>query len=134
MGGGFADQVRAFRQKTGIKLDVFTRKVVLDLTSNLVQITPVLTGLAKNSYYPGYERVPDVGTVPNKSGADSINRAAEFTKNLKAGGVFYITNNLPYIMALEYGHSQQAPAGMARITVDRWQQIVNKWAAELAQS
>ena len=45
--------------------------------------------------------------------------------------MFYITNNLPYIMRLEFGYSKQAPAGMARITVDRFQTIVNRVVGSL---
>ncbi len=35
-------------------------------------------------------------------------------------------NNLPYAIALEYGHSDQAPGGMVRITQARFQQIVEE--------
>ena len=30
--------------------------------------------------------------------------------------MFYLTNKLPYAQALEYGHSQQAPSGMVRVS------------------
>ncbi len=33
-----------------------------------------------------------------------------------------IWNDVPYIVALEYGHSKQAPEGMARITAEESQQ------------
>lgn len=45
---------------------------------------------------------------------------------LTAGQTAYIVNNLPYAIPLEYGHSKQAPNGMVRLTVDRFQQIVNE--------
>ena len=38
------------------------------------------------------------------------------------------TNNTAYIKALEYGHSQQAPQGMVRVNIARWQQIVDSHA------
>ena len=38
--------------------------------------------------------------------------------------VQFFTNNLPYAAALENGHSGQAPGGMVRVTVARFQQIV----------
>lgn len=43
----------------------------------------------------------------------------------KAGDVIYIMNNVPYAQRLEYGWSKQAPAGMVRVTVARFQAIVN---------
>ena len=49
-----------------------------------------------------------------------VNGAIEF----KAGDTAFIVNNLPYAIPLEFGHSTQAPGGMVRITVARFQQIV----------
>ncbi|MBC3375796.1 hypothetical protein HU762_17740 [Pseudomonas sp. SWRI92] len=49
-----------------------------------------------------------------------VNGAIEF----KAGQTAFIVNNLPYAIPLEFGHSTQAPGGMVRITVARFQQIV----------
>ena len=43
---------------------------------------------------------------------------------LKLGDTAYLVNNLPYAVPLEYGHSSQAPAGMVRVTIAEFQQIV----------
>ena len=40
------------------------------------------------------------------------------------GQMAYIINNLPYAIPLEFGHSTQAPGGMVRVTVARFQRIV----------
>ena len=45
---------------------------------------------------------------------------------LTAGETAYIVNNLPYGVPLEYGHSTQAPGGMVRMTLARYQQIVDE--------
>jgi hypothetical protein len=128
----FGNDLRAFAQSTQIRFDKVVRKVGYDLVSDLVRLTPVDTGLARSNYFCGYQRDNSIneGTAMT-SGAPSIGGAATFVATLKAGGVFYITNNLPYIMKLEYGSSKQAPSGMARITVDAWQQRVNKIVAAL---
>ena len=47
-------------------------------------------------------------------------------QSLTAGQTAYIVNNLPYGVALEYGHSAQAPSGMIRVTLARFQQIVDE--------
>lgn len=125
MSATFGLDLRAFSQKTGIRMDQVLRKVVLDMTGELAELTPVDTGLAKNNWFWGRERLDSVETNPDKSGAASSARASAFAATIQGGGVFYITNNLPYIIPLEYGHSKQAPAGMARITVARWQELVN---------
>ncbi|QIH09007.1 MULTISPECIES: hypothetical protein [unclassified Pseudomonas] len=47
-------------------------------------------------------------------------------QSLTAGQTAYIVNNLPYAVPLEYGHSKQAPGGVVRITLARFQQIVDE--------
>ncbi|MDI2590027.1 hypothetical protein POF45_01090 [Pseudomonas sp. 681] len=47
-------------------------------------------------------------------------------EQLTMGQTAYIVNNLPYAVPLEYGHSRQAPGGMVRITLARFQQIVDE--------
>ena len=151
----FALDLEAFAQKTRVKLDLVVRKVVIDMTSTIVQMTPVDTGHARSNYFWGVQRVTTIDNSVNPddakraagkmftasfkerqkfikavnsagNGKESSNRAIAFATGLKAGGTVYLTNNLPYIMALEYGHSRQAPAGMARITVAYFQKIVDK--------
>jgi len=47
-------------------------------------------------------------------------------EQLTIGQTAYIVNNLIYSVPLEYGHSKQAPGGMVRITLARFQQIVDE--------
>jgi len=42
-----------------------------------------------------------------------------------------IINAVPYIIYLEYGHSQQAPNGMVRKNVQKWDKIVKEEANKL---
>jgi hypothetical protein len=58
------------------------------------------------------------------SGAKSTARIVAGAIEFKAGDTCYITNSLGYAIPLEFGHSTQAPGGMVRITVARFQQIV----------
>lgn len=125
----FASQIAAFGNKCGIRMDQVVRKVVLDLGRELVTRTPVDTGMARSNWFFGFDRISSVDSTRSKNGAPSLARAAAFTSGLKAGTVCYITNNLPYIMRLEFGYSKQAPAGMARITVARFQRMVDGIAA-----
>lgn len=122
----FGGDLRAFSHATGITMDRAMRKIHMDLLTDIVRMTPVDTGLARSSWYCGYEVVSEVGTESDKSGGPSLARGAQFAASLHAGGVYYIANNLPYIMALEYGHSGQAPSGMVRIAVARAQSMVNR--------
>lgn len=60
------------------------------------------------------------------SGSVSIAVLKAQVQSLTAGQTAYIVNNLPYSIPLEYGHSTQAPGGMVRITLARFQQIVEE--------
>lgn len=59
-------------------------------------------------------------------GAATIAALKAGVASLTAGQTAYLINNLPYAIPLEYGHSQKAPGGMVRITVARFQQIVDE--------
>jgi hypothetical protein len=69
---------------------------------------------------PDSTTTDEVDPSGNKSTARIVSGAIEFS----AGDTCYITNSLPYAIPLEFGHSTQAPGGMVRITVARFQQIV----------
>ncbi|MEO8641846.1 hypothetical protein [Pseudomonas sp.] len=58
-------------------------------------------------------------------GQETIAALVSAVSDFTAGQTAYLINNLPYAIPLEYGHSQQAPGGMVRITVARFQQIVD---------
>jgi hypothetical protein len=60
------------------------------------------------------------------SGNVSIAVLRAQVQSLTIGQTAYLVNNLPYAVPLEYGHSKQAPGGMVRITLARFQQIVDE--------
>lgn len=153
---GFAADVEKFTLKAKLKSDLLVRKVIIDVTSELVKLSPVDTGMFRANWFVGASLPTDTTRVPDKTGASSIARAASMSATLKAGGTTWIANNLPYALALEYGSysnpgryhwhprlkawvirttpvgfSTQAPAGMVRITAARWQPIVDKAARSL---
>ena len=59
------------------------------------------------------------------SGNVSIAVLKAQVQSLTAGQTAYIVNNLPYGIALEYGHSKQAPHGMIRVTLSQFQKTVD---------
>lgn len=58
------------------------------------------------------------------SGVKSMARIVGGAIEFNAGDTCFITNSLGYAIPLEFGHSNQAPGGMVRVTVARFQQIV----------
>lgn len=68
------------------------------------------------------------GIDPDGSGA--LGRIIAAIPDEAAGRTFNLTNNVPYAMRLEMGHSSQAPAGVVGITAVLFEQIVRKAVEE----
>jgi len=67
----------------------------------------------------------------DKSGGPTVRAGNREIGRLKEGSEesIFIVNNLVYIIPLEHGHSQQAPAGMVGVTIAEYPGIV-RLAAE----
>ena len=64
----------------------------------------------------------------------TLRTAADGVQHWECQGSLFFTNNLPYILRLEYGHSKkQAPLGWVRDTVSRFQKMVDSVVREVAQ-
>lgn len=130
----FAVDVRAFTEKFKAKAETVVKKVLFDMSTSIVQMSPVDTGrfranwqFAEGSAPSGNPDGPQVarrrkGYQKTHEGADStIARLhAGISGAPLLGTTLYLVNNLPYAIPLEYGHSDQAPGGMVRITAERY--------------
>jgi len=101
------------------------KKITLDMTANLQQATPVDTGWARANWVPaiGLPYTANLQNVQASASAASAARArqqggiaAVGGYSLRMGKVF-ISNNVPYIMILNDGSSNQAPAGFVQRAV-----------------
>jgi len=111
----------------GIEADRVVKKVTIDVFREIVQRTPVDTGLARCNWLLGISYRPgDTTDTAVKSGQPAINGAMMQLGSVAAGGVNYIVNNIGYVAFLEQGSSQQSPSGMVRLTADRWQGMVDE--------
>ena len=144
----FALDIQKFAQKCGANADLVVRKVVLDIGRSLVEKTPVGNpDLWQNpdnkpdGYVGGHARANwshSIGVqviqefdVVDATGNASIDRIVGSVPVKAAGKVHYIQNSLPYMQALEDGHSTQAPAGMVAITQTEFQDYIQKALGEL---
>lgn len=97
--------------------------------------TPVDTGAARSSWTlyetEGGESKPFTpNRAPDLDGAAAM-ALIEQAALASAPDVvrFTLASECPYMGALEYGHSQQAPEGMIRTALTHWQEIVDEaWA------
>lgn len=95
------------------------RKIALDLDTSVVLDTPVDEGRARGNWFPSIN-VPSNDMDEDALGeAKSLARISPVVARVQLGDVIWLTNNLPYIIPLENGHSGQAPEGMAEVNVLR---------------
>ena len=144
----FAEDIAKFAAKCNGNADLVVRKVVLDIGRSLVEKTPVGNpDLWQNpdnkpdGYVGGHARANwshSIGALVNQefkeidaTGGASIDRIISSVPIKAAGKVHYIQNSLPYMQALEDGHSTQAPAGMVAITQTEFQDYIQKALGEL---
>ena len=106
--------------------------------SSVVKKTPVDTGRARGNWLISVNSPSKANTSRTdrrKIGAEPSEtiKNEEQTKLEKAKGdeSIYISNNLEYIRALEYGHSKQAPSGMVGVTLANAESYWNKAIASV---
>lgn len=142
----FALDMEKFTKKANANVELLVRKTVFDISREVIRISPVGDAAAwKSPPPPGYVGGRfkgnwdyGVGSVPttkystiDKSGQASISRIERGMGGEMAGKVHYIANNLPYAQRLEDGWSNQAPQGMVKLTVLKFQGIVDAAARSI---
>lgn len=128
----FTLDIQAFVAKAKKNPEIVMRQVSMKLFSAIIKASPVDTGRFRGNWQttgvtPATGLIAGVDPTGNKA----VNSAATFITNAPGWGTFTLTNNLPYAERLEYGWSKQAPTGMVRINVVRFQQLINEEAAKV---
>lgn len=123
----FALEIASFAQDVEETFSLIVRKIVLDLYVRIVMRTPVLTGRARGNWLVA------IGTMPTET-VEALRKSANRSNAMQVLAGYdglsemsiFIVNNLDYIEALEGGHSDQAPDGMVRITIDEFLEIARR--------
>lgn len=123
--GSFAAQLQAFGDLVQEEADQVFRIVATEVGQSVINLTPVDTGRALSNWNAGINSPDDTyrETEDPLDSQTSSRLASEFS-TLKFGDTAYITNATPHIPFLEYGSSKQAPNGFVRITLARFDNIV----------
>lgn len=124
----FSQQLTAFVNGSKDKIDRVVKDSTQVLLSNVIYGTPKDTGAAQGNWQASVGQ-PKTGTT-DRTGADAAVAEMKSVVPDEAGNVVYLSNNLPYIRKLEYGHSQQATQGMVRVNAVMWPQIVQEQIAK----
>ncbi len=106
----------ASREVPQMHLTLQKRLALLGLRG-VVFKTPVDTGRARGSWQAGGVTNESVTDRLDPDGGNAVSIGlANLNAIRKPFGVMFIFSNLPYIVPLEDGHSQQAPQGMVALT------------------
>ncbi len=153
-----ADRVATFRAdlkrwepKIRGRLDYLVRRTAM-LVAQAVIVgnkygpgTPVDTGFARASWFVSLGSPTRGSAGPTQpapgsktprgafgEGQGALDAAVGVVAGIKAGGpTVYLLNDAAYIRRLEFGWSQQAPAGMVRVVLAGLQGIVNDVGREM---
>lgn len=97
-------------------LDMKVKRITARMLQGVVFRSPVDTGAYRGNHRVGVGKV-DYTTSLNDTANVSTSRGLPIImQNGGLGKVVYISNNLPYAIALENGHSKQAPMGIYKLT------------------
>ncbi|PXY91418.1 hypothetical protein [Gilliamella apis] len=127
----FLLSINAFVDKAKAKNELVVKKASIKILQDIIRMSPVgqpelWLGYAPKGYVGGrfrgnwqvtfnvpasveLDRVDPSGMDTLKDGIEQIGR---YTYGIQS---IYFTNNLPYSVRLEFGHSKQAPNGIVRI-------------------
>ena len=119
----FLTQMKAFENLTTDKAEKVFRKTCFEISNEIISNTPVDTSRAKNNWFPDINKF-STETTESKNKQGSISLAINATPKLKIGDTFTLSNNLPYIVKLEYGWSKQKPNGFVAITIQKFDTIL----------
>lgn len=130
----FALELDEWVEKAKGNLDRVTRETLMLATQGVVMRSPVDTGRFRANWQFGAGAIDfTTSDQVDPSGAISIAKVQAQLGAVNAGGVYYLTNSLPYAYRLEYeGWSAQAPAGMVRVTLAGLQGAIDDYVANLA--
>ena len=128
----FGDDIRKYAEKQKRNLDEVVVESLIDLSASVIIKTPVKEGILVNSWRPT-TAAPSSSDKPFAS-AEAQMAAIEsrllFTVDRK--GVYYLVNNQPYARPIEFlGHSQKAPNGMLRISIENYQKFIDNAISQL---
>ena len=128
----FTLDIKNFVEKAKKNPETVARQVSFKLFSAVIKASPVDTGRFRMNWQTAGAVAPS-GVIDgtDKGGAAAIGDAASYIFAASDWNEFTLTNNLPYAERLEYGWSNQAPSGMVRVNVARFNTLLEEEAAKV---
>lgn len=109
--------IKAVESDVEAQADKVYRRKVLRVFRGIIKKTPVDTGRARGNWFATVNspyRGSPIGSRGQKlTRRDTLEQVRKGRLKLRP---YYLSNNLPYIERLEFGHSKRMPRGMIRVT------------------
>jgi hypothetical protein len=127
LGPAVETRFRILASQVGTNANSLVRQLHLALLTAIVPATPVDTGRARSNWLTGLNTarreqvgypVAGAGDAIDPSGTSSLVEGQQVGAAFRAPDVLYLSNNLPYIGALNEGWSRQAPAGYVQQAIE----------------
>ncbi|HAK3332620.1 TPA: HK97 gp10 family phage protein [Salmonella enterica] len=147
---GFADKIKQFSVDVPEQLDGAAKKITIDFFSGVIRDTPVDTGRLRGNWQCTIgEAASGELDVTDKNGQETINNMVQTVDTAQRDFVAYLSNNLAYAAAAEFGlwkdkdgkpangpktthgYSTQAPSGMVGLNVSRINIYIRKEISEM---
>lgn len=122
----FALDMSKFTAKTEKQLSQIVRKTAIGLFSAVMKGTPVSSGRARGAWMFSVNKFDNTTPIDIRSDSVVQSEIIAGASSYKAGDTLTFANNVDYIERLEYGWSKQAPQGMVRLNVMRFQTYINQ--------
>jgi hypothetical protein len=111
----------ASKKILGEDFSKFIRLLTLEVLRRVVLKTPVRTGRARGGWDVCIGAESDGETFSSDPVSNGL---AKLPPLMSMNEVIYVLNNVVYILALENGHSKQAPVGMVAVTLAELNSLV----------
>ena len=116
----FNVQLDRFIEKVRLAPALVAKRTAFELFGRIVRKTPVDTGRARGSWTISVNQA-DRSVLPPAPPGQVYPPPPIGALDVRINEQIVISNNLPYILELENGHSQQAPVGMAAVSIEEVQ-------------
>lgn len=138
-GRTFIAELRDFAQRFPQKMDALARQTCQQVSENVISSTPVDTGFLRSSWQPSLGD-PEAGAGAAGKQAQASAAVALVVGKMKAGEVYYLTNNAVYAKRIEFGFVGKDSLGrnynqqgrfMVTDNVKRWPVVVEAVTKDL---
>ena len=121
----FESELLKFEIKTGNKILGVSQNVAIDAMEELIEGTPVDTGLARRNWRARINKpAKSILWGKDKTGEKAARAGIKVIARAKIGQSIYIVNNLDYVRILEEGSKFFAPLGFVDRVINRFPGIV----------